>query len=329
MMVLVDDDVIVAAVAASNNTVEFHELMAHNYRRRHIVIGNFEPWFATLDQPTANTYRLGMAYSIRGSTTHIDSVATVHVKLNANLAWTDPVAELSLADALSLLKEPLGIFVENAGNDWDFLLKIVSQVTRETLERAVEEGWITVLHGGGADMVTNIVKRSTMQRRILRTFAMFDSDRHHPDELAEGWKPVSPVACQGYLTEIAARTHLGKRYWRLQRRFIESYLPKAEIEAHELASGNVPRGAAEAFFRMPMQSRWYYDMKRGLSSTSNSAQVRQQGLYAGLGVKDRTLLAKGFGRAAGRYTESKDPFAWDPEAMAEAAVQLPKLLRLI
>ena len=328
MMVLVDDDVIVAA-AASSSVVELHELMIHSYRRRHVVIGNFEPWFSTLDQQSASSYRTAMGYSIRGSATHIGNVATVHIKLNANGKWHDPIAELSLSDALRLLQEPLGIIVENAKNDWEFLRKLVTQVTRETLDQALSNGWITILHGGGADMVANISRRAAVQHLLLRTFAMFDSDRHHPDELAAGWQPISPVACQGYKTEDTARAHLGSRYWRLERRFIESYLPKAELEAHEAANRNVLAGATEAFFKMPQRSRSYYNMKDGFNSTSNNAQVRQQDLYAGVAEPDRALLAKGFSRAANRYTNSQAHFAWDTEAQAEAAAQLPKLLRLI
>lgn len=328
MMVLVDDDVIVAA-ATSSRVVELHELMAYVYRRRHVVIGNFEPWFATLDQQTAGSYRAAMAYSIRGSTTHIGSVATIHIKLNANGTWHDPIAELCLADALRLLQEPLGIIVENATNDWNFLRKLVTQVAREILDQALNNGWITILHGGGAEMVANISRRAAVQHRILRTFAMFDSDRHHPDELAADWQPAAQVTCQGYNTENTAREHLGSRYWRLERRFIESYLPKAELAAHEEANRNISAGATDAFFRMPQRSRSYYNMKSGFNSITNNAQVRQQDLYAGVAGPDLALLAKGFGRAAGRYTDSQANFAWDTEARAEAEAQLPKLLRLI
>jgi len=328
MMVLVDDDVIVAA-AASNRVVELHELMAHVYRRRHAVIGNFEPWFATLDSQTASSYRTAMAYSLRGSITHIGSVATVHIKLNTNGAWNDPRAELSLSDGLRLLQEPLGIIVENAENDWNFLRKVVTQVAREALDRALDNGWITILHGGGADMVSNILSRAAVRHRILRTFAMFDSDRHHPDELAAGWQPEGQVTCQGYITEGVARENLGSRYWRLERRYIESYLPKAELAAHEAVNGNVPPGATNAFFRMPHQSRWYYNMKKGFDSTTNGAQARQRDLYVSVAEQDRVLLAKGFGRAASRYTNSQATFAWDTEARVEADAQLPKLLRLI
>lgn len=328
MRVLVDDDVIENAVENSD-FIHLHELMAHACRQRHFIIGNFEPWLGKLDVHTCNGYRSALAYSIRAVGAQIQGTATIHIKKNARGLWVDPLAELSLVDALRLLQEPLGIIVENAKNDWNFLRKISTTITRDLLDKALADGWITILHGGGADMVANISSRANYKYQALRTFAMFDSDRHHPDELDSNWIPIHPIKCQGYLTEQSALQYLGNRYWRLERRFIESYLPKSEVEVVEASNGNIPRGASDVLFRLPKKSRWYYNMKNGFAYIKNSAHIRQQALYDAVTDRDKMLLAIGFPNAASRYTDSDADFAWDKEAQDEAKAQLPKLLRLI
>lgn len=327
MKVLIDNDVI--AWAMQNDVTALHELILHLCRGRHQLIGNFNPWFVTLDATTATAYQNAMNLSLRAAVTAANNVATVHVKMNASGSWTDPIAELSLGDALRILREPLGVIVENSMNDWNFLRNITTQGVRQRLDHALAEGWVDILHGGGADIVSIIEGRASLNHKILRTFALFDSDRHHPDELAAGWQPPENSTCQGYITECAARQFLGDRYWMLARRYIESYLPRAELEKHEAANRNVPSGATAAFFNLPEQARWYFDMKKGFNSDcKNSAVVRQRGIFAAVNPDDRLRLASGFGRPSSRYSENNN-FNWDPAAKAEAAAQVSRILRLI
>lgn len=329
MIVFVDDDVVFEALS-SENFFALHALFSFGKSGKHILIGDFEPWFSLLDQITATGYKSIVENSIRLYTTYPANAAGVRIKLNSTQLWNDPIAELSLENGLRLLQEPLGLFFENSTNDWHFLRKLVTQPEREKLDTGVANGWIVILHGGGSDIVQNIANRAVQGYTALRTFALFDSDRHHQDELDQAWHPINNIQCQGYKNEMAAISHLGKRYWRLNRRFIESYMPKAQLCKYEQENANVKSGITEAYFRMDKNSRWFYNMKDGLSNQKNHALSRQQNLYSSLTVQDANLLHNGYGSGLGStYVSSNDTFSWDSDALSEASRELPKLLRLI
>ncbi|MGN7614431.1 hypothetical protein ACQZV8_20365, partial [Magnetococcales bacterium HHB-1] len=94
---------------------------------------------------------------------------------------------LSLDDALDVLDEPLGIIVENAENDWKFLLGCMPERVRKKILEMDKNRWLKPLHGGGSDIKKQIISRSKKEQERFRTFAFFDSDRRHPDELDLSW----------------------------------------------------------------------------------------------------------------------------------------------
>src|SRR3990167_7790631 len=244
MRVIIDKEVVDAAANAQSVT-KLHRLLGFAVEGRNVVIANpidgFADWLSGLDH------------------------ATVHICLQQTGVWKNPISTLSLDEAVSLLDHPLGLLVENAANDWHFLRRMMRASERQRLQYAVSRRWVEVLHGGGADLVPRLHDRASTPEGALRTFVLFDSDRRHPDELDSSWTPTLSEACQGFLNEAEAKAKVADRYWRLNRRSIESYLPRAELEIKVSNTQGVPTGAVDVFFRMQPEARWYFNMKKGLN----------------------------------------------------------------
>lgn len=313
---------------------DLHELLVFACHGRHVL--SFDPPTAmarcleTFSPQSRAGYERAIGLTARTAATLPANVATVRVEVTASPRWEDPVAVLPLEDALAMLREPLGILLENAKNDWSFLLGVMGQQERKLMMHAVRAGWAAPLHGGGSDLPVQLRARLQSPQKRLRTFVVFDSDRRHPDELDPAWKPKRPEQCQGYETETVTRANLPSRYWMLQRRFIESYMPEAELrkEASKIASSE----AVEAFHRMSRMERWYFNMKEGFQKDDNPGNKhRCRDLYKNVDAADRTALHKGFGKElANHYAlERSEELDWDPEARGEASKALRDLMRLL
>jgi hypothetical protein len=256
------------------------------------------------------------------------NVATIHIEQTAVPRWEDPLAILPLDDALAVLSEPLGIVVENAANDWSFLLGTMRPSEKARVVRAVDLRWVEPIHAGGATMKALLQARLAGRGRGLRTFAMFDSDRRHPRELEAAWAPVPPQACQGYEIEQFGKAHIPNRFWMLARRSIESYIPRRRLEGVPGANA----AATAAFYDMAKDARWYFNMKRGFHGDDVPENAgRSLDLYDEVGADARQCLANGFGRSvANEYSAAiVESFDWDADCLAEVSSVMPRLMRLL
>lgn len=336
MRVIVSGDVL---DDAASEVWELHELLGFACRDRHAVFFDppsaLEKCLATFEQSSRIIYERAISLAARKASTFPADVATIRIEVTMSSRWEDPLAVLPLREALAVLREPLGILLENADNDWNFLRGIMRRSERERMQRAVDEGWAAPLHGGGDTLQKQLEARLEVPRKGLRTFVMFDSDRLHPDELANTWTPVRPghrpAACKAFEWEKLTRSKLPFRYWMLQRRFIESYIPKSELSKG--ASDKTPSGAVDAFYRMSRDARWYFNMKNGFDGDSKRHDKdRCLELYKLIiATPDHDLLKKGFGEnLAEHYAESTiREFDWDPDALHEASTAIPRLMRLL
>lgn len=324
MRVIISGAVAVAATQ-SVDLLLLQQLFIYAYNGRHVLA--FDPpdcldaWLASLDEVIRDCYQNAMRQSARQAHLPHD-VATILVGFEAQERWADPIAHLSLANALAVLNEPVGILLENKATDWAFLRKIMRQQDRETLDRAIDKRWAEPLHGGGNDLQKNLESRLAKAVQGLRTFVMFDSDRLHPDEWDEDWDQGD---CQALVWERIAKANMPLRYWVLRRRFIESYMPRTELEV--VASEEM----VDAFFRLSQAGRWYYNMKLGFKKDDNRQDsARRKELSKAANENDWNILASGFGKdLATRYSEATNEFAWDAAARAEADEILPRLMRLL
>lgn len=337
MKVIVSGEVI-SAVSVTADVWKLHQLLALACEGRHAVFvdppTSLTAWLATIDAASRLAYTTAIELCARQATTFPTDAATIHVIQSGAAIWADPIATLNLDDALEVLRESLGVFVENSANDWHFLCKIMRPSERKRIQNAAKNGWVSALHGGGHTLLAQVESRTQNPAKALRTFVLFDSDRLHPDECAPGWTPVRPgqrqAACQAFEWEQVFQRQLAQRYWMLKRRFIESYMPLSEIDA--ASSDRVHADAVEAFTRIPKTGRWYFNMKDGFAGDENRHdKERCRDLFAQTSPQDRIALKNGFGsKLAHHYgTDNNSEFNWDDDAREEAERALPKLMRLL
>ncbi|MEW5546239.1 hypothetical protein [Pseudomonas soli] len=331
MRVVVGEGVI-ARFARSEFVYKLHTLFGYVCEGRHVLLPEsgeeLDEWLGSLDTHTRSAYREALGIAARTAVLQVFNVATVHVVEQGDEIWDSSCSILNLDSALKLLKEPLGIVLENSNNDWSFLYGIMRKSEREILDRALTARWVETVHGGGSDLVNQIAERSTFPAKGLRTFVLFDSDRRHPDELKDDWMPKDQEACQGYHNENAVKKSNVGGYWRLNRRFIESYMPRKELSKVH----GVQDEMLEAYFRLSTHGRWYFNIKKGFKGDEpkeNSHRSLQ--LYSSVSEPDKAALHEGFGRkVADQYQNARaTDFEWDAEALDEAVSAIPELLRLI
>lgn len=324
MRVTISGTVALAAVQSAD-VILLHQLFVHAYTGRHVVA--FDPpdcldaWLMGLDTNTRLCYQHALRQSARQAHLPPD-VATIFIGFSRQECWDDPVAHLSLANAITVLNEPVGILLENITTDWAFLRKIMRQQDREKLDSAIDKRWAEALHGGGNDLQKNLERRLATASQGLRTFVVFDSDRLHPDEWDENWDEGD---CQALVWGRIAKANMPLRYWVLRRRFIESYMPRTELAV--VASEEM----VDAFFRLSQAGRWYYNMKLGFKKDDNRQDsARRKELAQAANEDDWHILASGFGKdLAARYSDATNEFGWDAAARTEADAILPHLMRLL
>ncbi|MBK4995835.1 hypothetical protein IAE39_004009 [Pseudomonas sp. S37] len=329
MKVIISEGIIKDAVD-SGVIHKLHRLFYFACEGRHAVIpeslSEAEEWLASLDVHTKLVYQRALEFSARASSTLASNVSTVVVVAQGSDVWDVRTSSLTLDNAIAMLNEPLGILLENANNDWCFLYGVMKESERAVMARAIEERWAETLHGGGSDLIQRVTERAKSPAQRLRTFVLFDSDRRHPDELRPEWAPRQPEVCQGFQNESAVVQAKVGGYWRLRRRFIESYMPKSELaKMHETDK-------VESFFRLTTQAQWYFNMKKGFRGDEPAENAhRSMNLYGAVSLEDRKALHEGFGRkVADHYQNSKNfEFDWDADALSESAAEVPNLLRLL
>lgn len=238
MNVIVSENV-VQAVAGTTQAPKLHQLLAFAWTGRHVL--TFEPptcldgWLDTIDQGTRDGYRQALARCVRQAKIFPANAATVRIDQSKEPTWTDPEAVLPLDDALDVLNEKLTFLVEDDINDWNFFLGILLNSERERLTRHVENGWAGTVNGGGSGIAKRLQTRQATPHQLLRTALIFDSDRLHPAELKEDWTPaasgIQAHQCAAFGLERTASENLPLRYWRLGRRYIESYMPPVEMRS--------------------------------------------------------------------------------------------------
>jgi hypothetical protein len=256
--------------------------------------------------------------------------------------WAPPRLRLGLEDTLRLLKEPLGLLLENSRNDWNFLLRLAPGAARMLLQEATQDGRLAPLMGGGGTIVQEMETRAAHSpAKRARTFVLFDSDRLHPDELHPDWPKQAPEhaeGCGAVKYEECARMHFPDQHHRLMRRFIESYMPLDALRAWCVRTGDkadpvVRSRAFQSFQRLTDDQRWFYHMKSGFKKDSSAhATARQRDLYTNLHETAWTELSDGFGTNLSSWYDPKnyaDELNWDLQARAEGEQVLQHILRLL
>ena len=334
MKVIISENV-VTAVAGTGNATKLHRLLAFASQGRHTIILDppscLDAWLASIDEGSRGDYQKAIDLSARDAAVLASDAGTVRIDQAATEVWADPEATLPLDFALRVLDEKLSFLVEDSGADWNFLQGILPKSQRERLQHYVAQGWAGPVHCGGSGIMARLEERFGKAHEGLRTALMFDNDRLHPNELEESWQPkdsgIKNHECNAFKWEQFAKENLPRRYWRLRRRFIESYMPKSELKTAIAADKN---STFDAFWRLPPESRWHYNMKLGLAK-DKPHQARQIDLYSAIDADDKEALQPGFGtKLAKHYKHAlQREFDWDEAAREEVKTNLVPLMRLL
>ena len=146
------------------------------------------------------------------------------------------------------------MLVENRHNDGAFLRSVAPSSVREELQEALDNRWIEIEHGGGADMKTRI-KTATLEE-AMRLWVLSDSDAREPGR---------PSSFQQALSQLCADQGVSRHL--LQRRAIENYLPAQALDAWTYSgsrsSQEARRNKVKSFARLQPAQRHHYNMKRG------------------------------------------------------------------
>lgn len=220
------------------------------------------------------------------------------------------------ADATSeVVNRPLRLNLENDDSDRRFLASTVP-----SLSSWCARGWVEPVMGGGATMGAKITAAGADVVARWRTFFVFDSDRLHPDEFANGWAPPGGDGCQGYRFEVLCVAIPRQRWHRLERRSIENYLPASvlyPLKADLTATLFSPAVGIMAHF---------YNMKLGLRGDGISPAHpnktvragRSQGAWMALPASDVATLEPGFGsNVADEFGSVPANYPWPSPVIAE------------
>ena len=149
------------------------------------------------------------------------------------------------------------MLVENRHNDGAFLRSVAPSSVREELREALDNRWIEIEHGGGADMKTRI--RTATLEEAMRLWVLSDSDAREPDR---------PSSFQQALCQLCADQ--GVSHHLLQRRAIENYLPIQALNDWTFScirsSQEARRNKVKTFARLQPAQRHYYNMTKGFDA---------------------------------------------------------------
>ncbi|WP_063671703.1 hypothetical protein [Dyella thiooxydans] len=205
-------------------------------------------------------------------------------------------------EALLFLSTPFQIVVENEEYDGAFLLWMSRLLSQPRLLKAYRQQRFVFRHAGGKDSIVRSMRIfsagiwARSDGRYRRDFRMWlgaflDNDAKHGAD-----DPNADIVRQA--GQLGIFTH------QLSKRSIESYLPQSALLARD-RSRDFKR-KVEALFRMTVEQRRHYHMKRGFRIekrpvskadyfASAAISSEEKALYGSVSEQDWVLLAEGFG----------------------------------
>lgn len=326
MLVLIDQDFFQRPEALSLGFLELFSLARDG---RHAVLtkppfnpsdqGPVSDWLFQLTESIRQEARRILVDGIRMAANSSSGTARVIITEQGSEDWGR--ARLNLEDAVRLLRTPLGLLLENRRSDLCFLMMLAPPTQRSQLKRAIDAGWIDVIHGGGLGEMHALIQDAAASQgsvrsliRLLRLWVLFDrdsdaADRSRPSSASDGLKEM----CE----EVLATASLA---WRLEfvqlgRRSIENYLPEALLrvwQAEKTGSDMTKRRKAIDALCSLRKTRpdtaGQLNMKRGLLGDlcgevrseirETRRNIRDEDLdpiFQGLSDEERRSLAEGFG----------------------------------
>ena len=305
--------VLARGLFAHADPLEIAAIFGLGWNGRHRILaedlGEADAWIAARDADVASATRLVLEESLKADNT-LPRGAEVRVVAGAT-RWGD-VPELRMVDALDLLTEPLRIWVENSASDRGFLWFVVGPELRKTLSNAERRGWLSVMMGGGGTLYAQIRRLRGPQEagRRWRSWAMFDSDR---------LSAIDRDAKSTRLETLCTRVLPG-RFWALERRSIENYLPVRTMALWAAEGGGAPsrKRLFDAWRVLPTDAAWYFNMKHGIRGDADHDRRAAAVWQGSLPTEQLHVLEGGFGEHVADRFVNDDALRAGPDAAAQA-----------
>lgn len=265
------------------------------FRRGHILL--FDPpyaveasheaehWLASLPPATGEVARFLLdEYVVEATTSPPRTTLHVHERGHeVGLRWPDVQLPCDRAAAFAL--RPLGILLEDRRSDRAFLLATAPKRWRLVLERALRDGAIEFLNGGGLGNMLHQIREHRDAETAARLWAIFDGD---------GDARGAPSRDSERLREACAslRDH-GLGHHQLRCRSIENYLP---IELLKMWASVAGKGAASKVDRIAALEQHERDHLRLKTELG-------KGLVGDLLIERRFVVEESWLRREGHHDE--------------------------
>jgi hypothetical protein len=220
--------------------------------------GSWEAWLDRHDHFFADMWRRAeMDSQQRQSLT--PSTVEVRLTLGASM-WESSPMELTVDDAIVLLRRPLEILVEDETSDGLFLSCTVPGPLRPKWEEMVRKGFIRVLTLGG---VTHVPRRLETRHKqepcaLYRSYVLIDSDA------PLRWQSHAELGPDVLKAHAAALRHR-VRIHVLARRMAENYIPPQGLQVWAQNLGIALKiDHAKAFARLESRRQHYHHLKKGI-----------------------------------------------------------------
>lgn len=269
------------------------------------------PWLEGHLRPFADYFKARLAAAQpRTNAVRISVSPTGAASPDGAPPWT-----LSAGATSDVINRPLRLVLENDDSDRRFLTSTVP-----SFPAWCARGWVETVMGGGAAMGATITTAGADVVARWRTFFVFDSDRLHPNEFANGWVPPGGDGCQGHRFEVLCAAIPRERWHCLERRSIENYLPPSVLQPLEASLTATLFGPAVG------NMVHFYNMKHGLrgdgvSPVNPNKAVRagrSQGAWTALPAPDVATLEPGFGaHVADEFRNVPANHPWPASVVAE------------
>lgn len=263
-------------------------------RHRIILADDADPafgeWFDQLNEDAKTEWDLILSdgYDLEA----LEPAARV-LKVNAGgpADWSSDPPSIPLTDAVRFLQQPLIALLEDWSSDRAFVLAVASLDNRSYLLKMEERGALSFDNGGG---ITNMPKQLlaivSKSGGAGRVWALFDGDGLRPNEASRDSERLKQTCIDNSI-----------EYHQLNRRSIESYLPRDALETWAVET-DVParKKKIRAFLRLNRDQRSHFNMKDGFAQDAKRTDASAGDLYDGVTAQDKEALAVGFGANIGQ-----------------------------
>lgn len=249
--------------------------------------------------------------------------------------------QLTLADAIDLLREPVHLVLENQFNDLAFVFHLAGPTLGPVLRRLHAASGRLQVHGGGGGQAKRwleaLIKApltAASWRRAIRAWVLFDQDSGDLDARDPSREALNMMnLCE----QVHATFPAGLTWSCLRRREIESYVPDVGLQAEATAAQGAMVQQVIDWRRAALTAplAWAFDLKLGLrgdllsslaQTTHKAVKQRTMPLTAAmlkapfdaLSPADVAALEQGFGPSRLNEALTADPpSGWTSDIPAE------------